>query len=366
MPRSHVEALDKTYRTGRPSRGLSRWSPFGALVCAQRAGRHSRRDGVTSMASPSEALAPLGLTPPTRATLAAATARRPAALYHRLLATLYARAQAVAPGHGCRCKNPRFARESTTISRCWNRFPWARDRTAQGAITVPTLLEHAGYLPAFVVITEGKRSDLAMARGLQLPQGSLVAMDRGDSDESFLCRRTPDTVSCVIRQKINATFTVTARLAVTGSQGVTADQHIVLRGHNGHVVPATLRRVGYRDPETGKHEVFWTNAFHLAAATRAALDKARWQIELCFKAMKHHLRIKTFLGTSENAVMTPIGVALITDLRRAFLRFKSGVGLAFQPRLRLLHIHLVDRRSLVDFCHPPQAHGPGGQQLYAA
>jgi IS4 transposase len=112
--------------------------------------------------------------------------------------------------------------------------------------------------------------------------------------------------------------------------------------------------------------LFWTNAFHLAAATMAARYKARWQIKLFFNAMKQHLKIKTFLGTSENAVMTHIWVALITYLLLAFLRFKSGLGLSFQQLLRLLHINLFDRRNLVDVCHPPQYQGPGGQQLYAA
>ena len=143
-----------------------------------------------------------------------------------------------------------------------------------------TLLDHAGDLPAFVVITEGQRSDLAMARGLQLPKGRLVAMDRGDIDDRFLFRLTQDTVYFVIRQKSNAKFKVTARFAVNGHQGVTSDQNIVLRGQNGHAYPDALRRVGYRDPATGKHDVFWTNAFHLAAATIAAIYKERWQIEI--------------------------------------------------------------------------------------
>jgi hypothetical protein len=348
MPRAHIELWDKTSSTGRPSRVLSRWSPCGALVFAQLAGRHSLRDVVTSMASPSEALASLGVTPPQRSTLAEANERRPAALYHSLFATLYARGQAAAPGHGFRCKNPLCSMDRTTISLCLNLVPWARYRTATGAITGPTRLDHAGDLPALVVITEGQRSDLAIARGLRLPTGSLVAMDRGYIEYRFLFRLTQDTVYFVIRQKSNATFKVTARLAVSGHQGVTADQHIMLQEKNVHAYPDVLRRVGYRDPEPGKHSVFWTKAFHLAAATMAAIDKARWQIELFFKAIKQHLKIKTFLGTSENAVMTQIWVALITYLLLAFLRFKSGLGLSFQQRLRLLQINLFDRRNWVD------------------
>lgn len=366
MPRAHIESLDKTYSTGRPSRVLSRWSQFGALVFAQLAGRHSLRDVVTAMASQSEALAPLGVSPPKRSTLAEANERRPAALYHSLLATLYARCQAVAPGHGFRFKNPLLSLDSTTISLCLNLFPWARFRTAKGAIKVHTLLDHAGHLPAFVVMTDGKGSDIAMARGLQLPKGSIVAMDRGYIDYRFLFRLTQDGVYFVTRQKVNAKCKVTARFAVNWLQGVTSDQNVVLRGKNSHAYPDALRRVGYRDPETGNHYVFWTNAFHLAAATIAAIYKARWQIELFFKTIKQNLKIKTFLGTSENAVMTQIWIALITYLMLAFLRFKSGLGLSFQQLLRLLQINLFDRRKLVDLCHPPPRQASQGQQLYAA
>jgi hypothetical protein len=125
MSRAHIESLDKTYSTGRPSRVLSRWSQFGALVFAHLAGRHSLRDVETAMASESEALAALGVSPPQRATLAEANERRPAALDHSLFATLYARCQAMAPGHGFRFKNPLLSLDSTTISLCLNLFPWA-------------------------------------------------------------------------------------------------------------------------------------------------------------------------------------------------------------------------------------------------
>jgi hypothetical protein len=366
MPRAHIESLDKTYSTGRPSRVLSRWSQVGALVFAQLAGRHSLRDVVTAMASQSDALAPLGVSPPKRSTLAEANERRPAALYQSLFATLYARCQAVAPGHGLRFKNPLLSLDSTTISLGLNLFPWAHFRTAKGAIKVHTLLDHAGHLPAVVVMTAGKGSDIAMARGLQLPKGSIVAMDRGYIDYRFLFRLTQDGVYFVTRQKINAKGQVTARFAVNWLQGVTSDQHVVLRGQNSHAYPDALRRVGYRDPETGNHYVFWTTAFHLAAATIAAIYKARWQIELFFKTIKQNLKINTFLGTSENAVMTQIWIALLTYLMLAFLRFKSGLGLSFQQLLRLLQINLFDRRKLVDLCHPPQRQASQGQQLYAA
>jgi hypothetical protein len=253
--------LDKTYRTGRPSRVRSRWSPFGALVFAPWAGRHRLRDVVTALASPADALAPLGVTPPKRSTLAEAHARRPAALDHRLLAALYARGQAVAPRHGFRCNNPRCSVDRPTSALGVNRWPWARFRTAQGAITVHTRLEHAGHLPALVVITAGQQRALAMARGRERPKGRMVAMDRGDSDSQCLCRLPQDSVSCVTRQQVNATCTVPAGLAVDRPRGVTADQNGVLPGQPGSAYPEARRRGGARDSATGTHEVCWTTAW---------------------------------------------------------------------------------------------------------
>jgi Domain of unknown function (DUF4372)/Transposase DDE domain len=280
MPSSQIALLAHEYGTGRPSRVLSRWSQFGAWVFAQLAGRQSLRDVVTSMAAQSRALAPLGLTPPKRSTLAEANERRPAMLYQTLYATLYTRCRALAPGHRFRFKSPLFSLDSTTISLCLSLFPWARFRRAKGAVKVHTLLDHRGYIPAFAVLTEGKRSDSTVARELQLPRESIVAMDRGDIDYRFLFRLTQDGVYFVTRQKVNAKCQVIGRFAVNRQQGVTTDHNVVLLGQKGTAYPTVLRRVGYRDPATGKHYVFWTNAFHLAAATIAAIYKERWPIEI--------------------------------------------------------------------------------------
>jgi hypothetical protein len=161
----------------------------------------SWRDVVTSMAAQSLALAPLGLTPPQRSTLAEARERRPAMLYHTLWATRYTRCRALAPGHRFRFNSPLFSVDSTTIALCLSLFPWARFRRANGVVKVHTLLDHRGDIPAFAVLTEGKRSAITVARERRLPRDSLVAMDRGDIDDRFLCRLTPDAVYCVTRQR---------------------------------------------------------------------------------------------------------------------------------------------------------------------
>jgi hypothetical protein len=183
-----------------------------------------------SLASQANALAPLGLRPPKRSTLAEAHARRPVALYQALFATLYARCRAVAPTHRFRFKHPLFSLDSTTLSLCLSLFPWACFRTTKGAMKVQTLLDHAGHVPAVVVLTEGKRSDRAVARGLHLPVDSIVTMDRGYIDYPFLFRLHQQGVYFVTRQKVNAQVKVTARFAVERSTGVTADHDVVLTG----------------------------------------------------------------------------------------------------------------------------------------
>jgi putative transposase len=281
------------------------------------------------------------------------------ALYQALLATLYARCRAVAPKHRFRFKNPLFSLDSTTISLCLSVVPWACFRTTTGAMKAHTLLDHAGHILAVVVLTEGKRSDLAVARGLQLPKGSIVAMDRGDIDYQFLFRLHQQGVYFVTRQKVNAQVTVTARFAVERSTGVTADHDVVLSGPKGRAYPARLRQVRYRDAATGTRYGLWTNAFHLAATTIAAIDKQRWPIELFLKTITQNLRLKTFLGTSENAVMTQVWVALMTYLILAFLRFKARLDISFQHMLRLLQINLFERRNLIALCtlQPPDMVG---------
>lgn len=234
--RSPIEALDQVHGTGRRRRGLSRWRPFGALGFAQLAGRHRLRDVAYSLASQANALAPLGLRPPKRSTLAEANARRLMALYPALLAMRYTQRRAVAPFN-----TPLFSLDSTTSSLCLSWGPWARFRTTTGAITVHALLDQAGHVPAVVVRTEGKRRELTVARGLHLPGDNIVTRARGDSDYQLLCRLHPPGVDCVTRQQVTAQVGVPARFTVDRCTGVTADREIVLTGANGRAFPALLR-----------------------------------------------------------------------------------------------------------------------------
>ena len=191
-------------------------------------------------------------------------------------------------------------------------------------------------------------SDLAIARTLHFPKGSLVAIDRGYNDYDWYNQLNDNGIFFVARVKKDAAYRVVSRAAVLKSKGLTCDQRIEFTAVKAfRQYPIPLRRIGYRDAETGKHYVFLTNNLKLAAKTIADIYKARWQVELFFKWIKQNLKIKSFIGTSNNAVMTQIWIALCVYLLLAFIKFQSRLGKSMQQMLRLLHLNLFDKRDLM-------------------
>jgi putative transposase len=208
--------------------------------------------------------------------------------------------------------------------------------------------DHQGHLPAFATITHGHTSDLEVARSLAFPKGSMVTCDRGYLDYAWFKALTGKGIFFVTRPKKEAIYRVIARHRVNKKTGVRSDQTILFDG----VKPRKIgmphcRRIGYRDAQTGKHYVFVTNAFHLDASTIADIYQQRWQIELFFKWIKQNLKIKSFLGTSKNAVMTQIWVALCMVLLLSYLKHISKLDRSLQQILRLLQLNLFMKRDLM-------------------
>ena len=198
-------------------------------------------------------------------------------------------------------------------------------------------LDHRGYLPAFATITDSRTSDIEVARTLALPKGSMVVYDKGYDDHSWYTTLTSQGVYFITRQKRGARYRVVERRCVNRSQSLICDQTIELTGAKSRKEKlARLRRIAYRDSETGKRYVFLTNNFQLAASTIAACYKERWQIGLFFKWIKQNLKIKAFLGTSKNAVMTQIWIALCVYLMLAYLKYLSKISGSMQHMIRLL------------------------------
>lgn len=273
---------------------------------------------------------------------------KPYLLYEELFGRLLQRCQSIAPRHDFRFKNPLYALDASVIDLCLAVFPWARFRSTKGAIKLHVGLDLSGYLPSFVAVTDGKTSDIRGAETMKLPRGSIIACDRGYVDYRWFADLDERGLHFVTRIKRGARYKVIERRRVLKGKGLTSDQTIVWTAAKAQKdCPIPLRRVGFRDPETGIQYYFLTNIFHLAATTIAAIYKERWQVELFFKWIKQNLKIKSFLGTSRNAVMTQIWVALCVYLLLAFIRFKRRLSYSLRAILRLLQLNLFERRRLV-------------------
>lgn len=347
IPRHEFETLAKQHHHGRMLRKMTRWSQFIALGLAQLSGRTSLRDVVSNLSAQTRKLYHLGVTRVNRSSLARVNEQQPHTLYEALFNKLLSRCQGLAPKHGFRFKNKLYSLDASTIDLCLSVFPWAKFRTTKGAVKLHVGLDHGGYLPSFMTVTDGKVHDVTVGRTLQLPGQSIVVFDRGYTDYAWYNALNDNDIFFVTRQKSNATHAVLERRPVSKAQGVTSDQTIIIKGTKANDCPIPLRRIGYRDPETGKHYIFLTNHFKLAAKTIADIYKARWQIELFFKWIKQNLKIKTFLGTSKNAVMTQIWIAMCMYLLLAYIKFCSRLSLSFQQILRLLQLNLFERRDLI-------------------
>lgn len=348
VPRHEFEVLANRHHEGRAFRTASRWSQFVTMAMAQLAGRSSLRDIVDNISSQAHRLYHLGSAKLSRSSLSRINEGKPYALYEALFGKLLSRCQGKAPGHDFRFKNPLYSLDATTIDLCLSVFPWADFRTTKGAIKLHVGLNHAGYLPEFVTVTDGKTHDVTVGRALRIPRGSIVAIDRGYNDYGWYNQLTEKGIFFVTRLKSNAHYRVISRRQVLKDKGVTSDQTIEFIGvQTSRKCPIPLRRIGYRDPETGKHYVFLTNHFKLSASTIADIYRSRWQIELFFKWIKQNLRIKSFVGTSKNAVLTQIWIALCVYLILAFIKFQSKLTKSMQQILRLLQLNLFEKRDLM-------------------
>lgn len=366
VSRHEFEQQAKQHHEGRKLRKTSRWSQFVSLMAGQLAGRSSLRDIESNMKAQAQRLYHLGATPVARSSLARLNEQQPYTLYEALFNKLYAHCQRLAPGHRFRFKNKLYSLDASLIDLSLKIFPWAHYALGKAAMKLHVGLDHAGYLPAFATVTEGKTSDIEVGRMLDFPRGSIVVFDKGYTDYKWFKHLTDRGIFFVTRIRKNAIWRVEARHPVDRTTGVTSDQLITLTGVKPQKLGMPLlRRIGYRDAETGIHYEFLTNNFQLCAQTIAAIYKERWQVELFFKWIKQNLKIKSFIGNSKNAVLTQIWVALCSCLLLAYLKFSAKLGWSLQKMLRLLQLNLFMRRDLMALLRddPSEQSSPDIQQL---
>jgi len=354
--RGHFHSLVFHYKAERYTKGFNSWDQFVAMLFCQVAQAKSLREICSGLRSSLGKLRHLGVKKaPNKSTLSYANAHRPWQMYQDLFyKTLDVCKMAGTGKHRFKFKNKLLSLDSSTISLCLSLFPWAEFRRTKGAIKLHLLLDHDGYLPTFAYISNGKKHDVAIARQVPLSPYSIVAMDRGYNDYRLFARWTENRIYFVTRLKDNADYTVIEERAVPQNRNITSDQLIQFNGHYARKkCPHTLRKVVVWDKAKDREIVLLTNHLEFGATTISAIYKDRWQIELFFKALKQNLRVKTFVGTSENALYIQFWTALIAMLLIKYLQFKSKFNWSLSNLVAFLRWNLFTYRDLWDWIDNP-------------
>lgn len=345
------------HQAERGAKGFSCWDQLVSMLFCQMGSAHSLREICGGLATALGKLVHLGVRrTPTRSTLAYANAHRPWQLYESVFYDLLRRCQVLAATkrRRFRFKHPLRTLDSTIIELCAQVFDWARFQRTKGAIKLHLQLDHQGCLPCWALVTEGDVNDVRVAQTLTFAPGTIVVVDRGYLDYALYQRWTVTHVGFVTRPRTNMLYHVLDRRPVSARGPVLADEVIRLTGpHAPERCSVPLRQVTIWDETQQRRLTFLTNLLHLAASTIAAIYKERWQIELLFKALKQHLKIKTFVGTSENAVQVQIWIALLAMLLLKFLQLKSTWPWSLSNLAALLRFNLFTYRDLWAWLNAP-------------
>jgi hypothetical protein len=372
FPNLEFAALVRKHRAERAAKGFSCRTQLVAMLFCQLAHADSLREICNGLACCVGKLVHLGIEgAPNKSTLAYANKHRPAALYEELFYTALGRFREE-KGLGMRkqrfrFKNKLLSLDSTTISLCLEMFPWAKFRRAKGGVKAHVLLDHDDYLPRYVLITEARRSDVKMAAAFPLNPGSIVVMDRGYNDYALFGKWTDAGIYFVTRLKDHAAYEVLEEGPLPANRTIRADQLIRFTGEKAQAdCPCLLRRVVVWDALHEREIVLLANQMEFGPTTIAAIYKDRWEIELFFKALKQNLKVKTFVGTSQNALRIQIWTALIALLLLKWLHHLSQAKWSLSNLASMLRMNLFTYRDLTawldnPFGTPPML--PASQQL---
>jgi hypothetical protein len=354
IPRGEFDNLVAKHSTERHARGFSSWNQYVAMLYCQFGGAQSLRDICDGLDSMQGKTSHLGIGTTSKSTLSYANKHRSYRLFEDAFYAVLGRVQTVLqPRHHFRFKNKLLSLDSTTIDLCASVFDWAHYMRTKGAVKLHMVLDHAGYLPVYCAITTGKASDIQLARSLSLESGTVVVFDRGYIDFPWLQSLTDGGVWFVTRLRRSDPVEVIENYDLPPSSPVIADEKIrVGKPRADGFEPLILRRVTVLDDKGKRFEIV-TNNFQLAASTIGKLYRDRWQIELFFKAIKQNLEIKTFVGTSANALKIQVWAALTTLVLLKFLQLKSRAGWSFCRLVSLFRMHLFSYRDLMHWIDDP-------------
>lgn len=346
LPRHQFENLVSHYRGDRYTKNFSTWNQFQVLLYAQCCGQSSLRDIETGFLSQASKLYHLGLPGKIcRNTLSNANAKRDSCIYQDFFYKLVDRCKDLTPKHKFRFKNPLYSFDATTIALCLSVFPWAKIKHKKGAIKMHVQLDYAGEIPVFMAVTKGDVNDVKAAKDhFEIYRDSIYCFDRGYIDYGWFQTIDDKKAFFVTRLKENMPYRVMSGDFI-GTAGITSDERIKMSTGR---YPKELRLVRYYDRQRDEVFDFITNNFTLPPKVIADIYKSRWQIEAFFKWIKQNLKIKTFLGTSENAVMTQVWVAMCYFLLLAYLKYQTKYRHSLYYLHRLIKATIFQRLTLID------------------
>ena len=359
IPRLEFEFAARKHNAERHARGFTCWGQFVAVLFCQLGNAKSLREICGGLAASEGKLRHLGLPgAPPRSTLAYANEHRPWQMYQTVFHQLLEKCQTLAasrtgPNSRFRFKNKLMSLDATVIDLCASVFCWAKYQRTKGAVKLHLLLDHDGYLPTVAVITEGKVADVRVARELRFEPGTILIMDRGYVDFAWFDRLTAQGVFFVTRPKTGMAYEVVEHRKIDVNRNLLSDQIIELTSETGQKVAWQLRRIEIWVPEKEERMALLTNHLDLSALTIAAIYKERWQVELFFKALKQNLKIKTFVGTTANALRIQIWTALIAMLLLRYLQLRSTFGWSLSNLAALLRMNLFVHRDLWAWINQP-------------
>ena len=364
LPSYEFQKCVARYRGDAHFRGFSCWDQYLAMSFAQFTYRESLRDIEACLRSVSGKLYHMGFRGRVaRSNLADANESHDWRIFADFAQVLISIARPLYAHDpiGVDLDQSLYALDSTTIDLCLSLFPWARFRKHKAAVKMHTLLDLHGNIPTFIEITSGKVHDVNILDQILPEPGAFYVMDRGNIDFERLYVFTLSAAFFVVRTKENLLLERRYSRPVDKSTGVRSDQTVILIAiESAKAYPETLRRVSFYDAETDKRLKFLTNNFVLPALTIAQIYKARWQVELFFKWIKQHLRIKAFFGTSENAVKTQIWIAVSVYVLVAIVRKRLGLDASLYQILQILSLTLFEKVPILQALQPSDSQNESG------
>jgi len=346
IPRYHFERIVNSFRADRYVKTLKCWNQFVTLLYAQASGKDTLREIVQGLEVNNTKLYHLGLPNVKRSTLAEANQNRNYRIYESLFYEILSRCKDLTPKHKFRFKNPLYSFDASTIDLCLSAFPWAKFRATKGAIKLHCLYNHSGDMPEFAVMTEANVSDITVAKSnLLIIPDSIYCLDRAYTDFELWASIDSQQSYFVTKMKKSIKYEVTGQHTKTLKKGILSDERIRLKNRK---YKKELRLIRFYDDNTGEIIEFVTNNFKLAPYTIVLIYKTRWQIEIFFRWIKQNLKIKTFLGTSKNAVLTQVWVAMIYYLLLTYIKYQTKFKSSLLCLHRIVREALMSRLTLID------------------